>query len=118
MGYLVGGATVWAIRILGTLGFGKEAMGLGDVHLMAAVGAVCGGSTAFLAFFVAPFIGLSYVVVAFGLGRLLRREVRAIPYGPHLAAATLLVMIFYYKYLIAYFGILWGVTVAGSGAAL
>ena len=39
LGYLIGGGIVWAVRILGSLAFGKEAMGLGDVHLMAAVGA-------------------------------------------------------------------------------
>ena len=41
-GLLVGVALIWGIRILGTLGFGKEAMGLGDVHILAAVGAVAG----------------------------------------------------------------------------
>lgn len=33
-GYFVGCGIVWVTRILGTLAFGKEAMGLGDVHLM------------------------------------------------------------------------------------
>ena len=37
-GFMIGGGVVWATRILGSLAFGKEAMGLGDVHLMAAVG--------------------------------------------------------------------------------
>jgi leader peptidase (prepilin peptidase)/N-methyltransferase len=41
-GYLAGCAVVWATRIFGTLAFGKEAMGLGDVHLMGAAGAVIG----------------------------------------------------------------------------
>jgi leader peptidase (prepilin peptidase)/N-methyltransferase len=92
IGYLVGGGIVWAVRILGTLGFGKEAMGLGDVHLMAAVGAVCGWQIAVIAFFVAPFFGLAYALLAFGAGRLMKREVRVIPYGPHLAVATLVVL--------------------------
>ena len=35
-GYLAGCGVVWAVRIFGTLGFNKEAMGLGDVHLMGA----------------------------------------------------------------------------------
>ena len=37
-GYFVGCGIVWATRILGTLGFGKEAMGMGDVPLMGAAG--------------------------------------------------------------------------------
>jgi len=41
-GYLIGGLWIWGTRILGTLAFGREAMGLGDVHILAAVGAVCG----------------------------------------------------------------------------
>lgn len=93
-GYLVGGATVWLTRILGTLGFGKEAMGLGDVHLLAAIGAVIGGVDAIVVFFMAPFIGLGYLLVSAGLSRLLKGQVRVVPYGPYLAAAALITMLF------------------------
>ena len=92
MGYLIGGGIVWAVRILGTLAFGKEAMGLGDVHLMAMVGAVLGWADPFLAFFVAPFLGILWAVASVVFGRLLRRAGTALPFGPHLAMATLLVI--------------------------
>ena len=93
VGFLVGGALVWATRILGTLAFGKEAMGLGDVHLLAAIGAVLGPVDAVLVFFLAPFFGLVAAVALAGLAALIKGQVRMIPYGPYLAAATLLVMI-------------------------
>ena len=107
LGYLVGGGLVWAVRVLGTLGFGKEAMGLGDVHLMAAVGAVCGWRVAVLAFLVAPFFGLGYAAVTWGLRAILHREVKVIPYGPHLAIATVLVMLLRDP-LLRYFGPMMG----------
>ena len=93
-GYLAGAGVVWATRILGTLAFGKEAMGLGDVHLMAAVGAVTGWVEPTVAFFLAPFFGLAWALVSAGVGTLLKRQVRVIPYGPHLALASLLLIIF------------------------
>jgi leader peptidase (prepilin peptidase) / N-methyltransferase len=90
IGYLVGGGIVWAVRILGSLGFGKEAMGLGDVHLMAAVGACLGWIDATLAFFGAAFVGIAF---ALG-GRLFSGMMqRAMPYGPFLAIATVLVLL-------------------------
>src|SRR5262249_1407309 len=46
LGMLVGGFVVWLTRILGSIGFGREAMGMGDVDLMAAVGAVLGAGPA------------------------------------------------------------------------
>ena len=92
-GYLVGGGLVWLTRILGTLGFGKEAMGLGDVHLLAAIGAVLGAKATVIVFFIAPFLGLAYVAVAVGVTRALRGKVRIIPYGPYLALAALLLML-------------------------
>ncbi|MEM6459599.1 MAG: prepilin peptidase [Planctomycetota bacterium] len=93
LGYLGGGGVVWLTRVLGTLGFGKEAMGLGDVHLLAAVGAVIGWRDATLAFFVAPFFGLAGAVVTAGLAALVKGKVRVIPYGPYLCAAALVVMV-------------------------
>ena len=93
VGYLVGGALVWAVRVLGTLAFGKEAMGLGDVHLMAAVGACVGWIDPTVAFFVAPFFGIAWAIGSVFLSRVFRREGMALPFGPHLAAATLLVVL-------------------------
>ncbi len=89
-GYLIGGLWVWGIRIFGTLAFGKEAMGLGDVHIMAAVGAVTGWIVPSIAFFVAPFFGLIWALYLW-----IGRGQRELPYGPWLAAAALVVIIFY-----------------------
>ena len=91
LGYLVGGGLVWAIRIFGTLGFGREAMGLGDVHLLAGVGAVVGWWDPVLIFFIAPFSGLLWAAVAAMLEKIGKKQ-KEIPYGPHLAVATLLVV--------------------------
>jgi len=90
MGYLAGGAIVWGVRILATLAFGREAMGLGDVHFMGAVGAVLGWVSPLIAFFLAPFFGLFCAAIT-----LLSRKGREVPYGPSLAAASLLTMLIY-----------------------
>jgi leader peptidase (prepilin peptidase)/N-methyltransferase len=90
LGFLVGGGVVWFVRILGSLAFGKEAMGLGDVHLMAAVGAALGWIDAVLAFFLAAFVGVAWAIFArVAIGS----NARAMPYGPFLAIATLLVFV-------------------------
>ncbi len=90
LGFLVGGAVIWVVRILGTLAIGREAMGLGDVHLMAAVGAVCGWIDPTLAFFTAPLLALAATAAA----ALSRKGVRAaLPFGPHLALASIAVII-------------------------
>jgi leader peptidase (prepilin peptidase)/N-methyltransferase len=89
-GYLIGGALIWGTRILGTLAFGKEAMGLGDVHILAAIGAVAGWIVPTIAFFVAPVLGLLWALYLF-----FGRKQRELPYGPWLAAGTLLAMLGY-----------------------
>lgn len=89
-GGLVGGFVVWLTRILGTLAFGRVAMGLGDVHLMFGVGAVIGGGAATVAFFIAPFFGLVLAVWMLLTGK--RRE---LPYGPYLSLGTAAVMLLY-----------------------
>ncbi|MFW5652795.1 MAG: prepilin peptidase, partial [Planctomycetota bacterium] len=62
-GWFAGFGIVWAIRLLGTVGFGKEAMGLGDAYLLAAVGAVLGWVDVVLIFFIAPFFGIAGFIV-------------------------------------------------------
>ena len=63
---------------------------MGDVHLMACVGAVTGWIVPSAAFFVAPFLGLLWALWLF-----VRRNQRELPYGPWLAVASVLVMVFY-----------------------
>lgn len=87
VGGAVGAALIYVTRFLGTLAFRREAMGIGDVYLLATVGAVLGWEAAVVVFLAAPFIGLIY-----GLWHLARRKDSEVPYGPFLAAATGLVM--------------------------
>ena len=90
LGGLVGGFTVWFTRILGSLAFGREAMGLGDVDLMFGVGAVLGPGAAVIAFFLAPFCGIGVAIY-----RWLFRKGHEIPYGPYLSLGAAIVMLFY-----------------------
>ncbi len=89
-GYFIGCEIVWAIRIFGAFAFGKESMGLGDVHLMGAAGAVIGPLFAVVAFFIAPFFGLAWAG-----GQMFFKKIRQIPYGPFLSLGIFTVMIFH-----------------------
>jgi len=87
-GYFAGCGLLWGTRIIGTLCFGKEAMGLGDVHLMGAAGAVIGPVFVVLAFFIAPFFGLAWAGY-----QMFFKKTRQIPYGPFLSLGVFSVMI-------------------------
>ncbi|MFZ4465656.1 MAG: prepilin peptidase [Phycisphaerales bacterium] len=84
VGFVVGGAMVWVLRIVATLLMDTEAMGLGDVHLMAAVGAAFGWKVAGVGFLVAPFVGLAWWLVL-----LVRSAPWRVPYGPSLAVGSI-----------------------------
>lgn len=87
-GLVVGGGVVWLIRVLGQFVLRREAMGFGDVVLMAAIGSFVGWQASILVFFIAPVIALIAVC-----GMWLFRGVRELPYGPYLSLATLLVIL-------------------------
>ncbi len=90
LGYLAGAGIVWVVRIVATLAKGIEAMGMGDVHLLGAAGAVLGWVDPIAAFFIAPFFGLSWVGLSWLRGRMRGGPTgRELPYGPHLALAIL-----------------------------
>jgi len=91
LGGLAGGFLVWITRILGSFGFGKEAMGLGDIHLMFGIGAVIGAGAAVVTFFLAPFFGIAMALYLF-----LARRRRQLPFGPYLSMSAAFVMLFYF----------------------
>lgn len=86
-GLMVGGGVVWAIRLIGHRALGREAMGFGDVILMAMIGSFLGWQPALVVFFLAPLCALVAVVLSWIFWR--NRE---IPFGPYLSLAALLVL--------------------------
>lgn len=83
-GLLVGGGIVWGVRIIGSSILRREAMGFGDVILVAMIGSFLGWQATVFAFFIAPAFAL--VVVLFSLMFGFRR---VIPYGPYLSLGAL-----------------------------
>lgn len=89
-GYIIGGAIGWAVRIVFTLAFGKEAFGTGDIHLLAAAGCVAGWPVAVLGFILACLLAL-----AGWMATLPKKSARAIPLGPWLSLGFLIIIVFY-----------------------
>jgi prepilin signal peptidase PulO-like enzyme (type II secretory pathway) len=83
IGLAVGGGIVWAVRIVASWSMRTEAMGFGDVTLMAMIGAVIGWQGSLAAFFLAPLTAIVIVMIQY----LITREPR-VPFGPYLCAGT------------------------------
>ncbi|OYW14160.1 MAG: hypothetical protein B7Z55_16000, partial [Planctomycetales bacterium 12-60-4] len=94
-GFLVGGGVIWFVRIVGAWVFRREAMGFGDVILMAMIGSFLGWQPTLVVFFLAPICALLVVLATW-----LFLRSREIPFGPYLSLGALLV-IFAWKPLYA-----------------
>ena len=88
IGLAVGGAMVWATRVIGTWALGMEAMGFGDVTLLAMIGSFVGWQAAVLVFFAAPGIAL-----VFGSLQWVITRNNAFCYGPFLCIATAAIVV-------------------------
>ena len=88
VGIVVAGAVVWLTRIGASLALGQEALGFGDVTLMAMVGSWLGWQACLLACCLAVFIGLGH-----GLFQLVRRRENELPFGPSLCLAIVIVVV-------------------------
>ena len=94
-GMLAGGGLTLFVRLAGSLAFRKEAMGQGDVTLMAMIGAFLGWQAAVLTFFLAPFFGIAHAIVKSVrtllkklAGRNLTAADHEIFFGPYLSMAA------------------------------
>lgn len=87
-GLFVGGGLVCGVRWIGFWVLRQEAMGFGDVVLLAAIGSFLGWQPVIIVFFLAPACALVVVAVSWIIWR--QRE---IPYGPYLSLATLIVIL-------------------------
>ena len=113
-GGLLAAGIGWAVRILGTLAFGKEAFGTGDIYIMAAIGGVGGLPLLIFAFFLGAILALVGVLATF-----FHKSSRAIPFGPWLAIGTL-VALWLQPILLEFFKpaatMLWSILCGHSGA--
>ena len=88
LGLIIGGGGLLLISIIGTWVFRKDAMGLGDVKLIAAIGTVCGWKGVIFTIGAASLLGsVIGLFVIFGKSR---KTGVPIPFGPFLAAGCLL----------------------------
>jgi len=88
VGMAAGGATIWTVRIIGTAVLQREAMGFGDVTLMAMIGTFTGWQPILAIFFIAPFLGLLIAVMNAAF-----HGEHEIPYGPFLCLAAMTVIV-------------------------
>jgi leader peptidase (prepilin peptidase) / N-methyltransferase len=85
LGVLAGGGVMFLMGFFGEMIFRREALGGGDVKLMAMVGAFLGWKLVIIAFFLAPFFGAGV-----GIFMRIRFNSEVIPYGPYLAIASII----------------------------
>jgi leader peptidase (prepilin peptidase)/N-methyltransferase len=86
-GGLCGASITWIVRACSFRILGREALGLGDVTLMGMIGCFLGWQPTIFVFLVAPLCGLAAILPL----RLFSRR-SYVPYGPFLAAGTVIVL--------------------------
>ena len=112
-GGLVGAGLTWFVRGVSALVLKRKALGFGDVTLMAMIGTFIGWQPIVFVFGLAPLCGLAFTIP---LSILARKA--WLPYGPFLAAATVIVL-FSWRWLWASTRLVFGhaVSLALVGAA-
>jgi leader peptidase (prepilin peptidase)/N-methyltransferase len=90
LGAVVGGLSLLTVAVVGEMIFRKEAMGMGDVKLLAAIGAFFGWQSALFTILVSSLLG-GVVGLVLIVGRRKGWESR-IPYGPYIAFGAMLWM--------------------------
>lgn len=93
IGIVAGLSIMGLIRFLGGRAFKREAMGMGDVLLMGAVGSMTGWPGVLFALVVSSFLGSLGGLAAMALSRKWGRNFE-IPYGPYICLANAIYLFF------------------------
>lgn len=93
IGLLVGGGALYIIALLGDWLFKKDSMGGGDIKMAAMLGAFLGWEKVIFIFFAAAVIGLLASIIIMALSKKVRKT-RVIPFGPFLALAAYVAILY------------------------
>lgn len=87
-GMAIGGGSLWLVSVIGRWIFRKDAMGLGDVKLLAAIGAFLGWQAVIFTIMLSSLAGsIVGVILVLCKGREMSSR---IPFGPYLAFAAII----------------------------
>lgn len=86
-GVVLAAAAGWALRIVFTLVYGREAFGVGDIYILAAAGAVAGADIALFGLLLSVGVALAAWLVS-----LLLKRTLMVPFGPWLALGFVLAL--------------------------
>lgn len=93
IGLLVGGGSLYLMAIIGDWIFKKESMGGGDIKMTAMLGTFLGWQQMLFIFVCSSVIGLLVSLVIMAFSKKLR-ESRIVPFGPFLAIAAAVAMLY------------------------
>ncbi len=93
-GLAFGFGLLWLVRWLGSKAFRREAMGMGDVFLMGAVGAIFGPAAVVVTLMVSCILGSVVGLAMIAMSKAKFGKFVAIPFGPYICLGCLAWMFF------------------------
>jgi len=101
IGVLVGSGSLYLIALLGELALKKEAMGGGDIKLLAMVGAFLGWKAVLLSIFFGSLVGSVISLILIFLG--VKNRTDYIPFGPYLSLGAVIALFYKGRVFLGYF---------------
>ncbi|MCD6417601.1 prepilin peptidase [bacterium] len=94
IGCALGLLTFFLVSILGKKAFRKDALGEGDIYLIAAVGLLVGWTGVLLTIFISALLGTigGLAIMLFRKSKKKMDNISTIPFGPFIVVATIIVM--------------------------